>query len=127
MRIMKKIFTRTAMLFAVLMTLVCHLTMAQTSVSGKVSDPLGESLIGVNIVVKGTVKGTITDFNGDFNLSVDQEPPFALVVSIVGYESQEIEITESQVSGLEVTLDESLSFLSKPFPISSFFFFYLSL
>lgn len=119
MRIMKKIFTKSAMLFAVMMTLVCHLSMAQTSVSGQVKDPLGETLIGVNVVVKGTVKGTITDFDGKFSLSVDQAPPFSLIISIVGYESQEIEITESQVSGIEVTLDESLSFLSNEVVVSA--------
>lgn len=119
MRIMKKIFTKSAMLFAVMMTMLCHLSMAQTTVSGNVKDSFGESLIGVNVVVKGTVKGTITDFNGDFNLSVDQAAPFTLSFSIVGYESQEIEITESSVSGIEITLEESLSFLANEVVVSA--------
>ena len=108
---MKKIFTKSAILFAVMMTMFCHLSMAQTNVSGTVRDGFGEPLVGVNVVVKGTVKGTITDFNGNFSLKVDQPTPLTIQISIVGFETQELEITESNVSGLEISMDESLSFL----------------
>ena len=116
---MKKIFTKSAMLFAVMMTMICHLSMAQTTVSGTVRDSFGDPLIGVNVVVKGTVKGTITDFDGKFNLKVDQPTPLTIQITIVGYESQEVEITESNVTGLEINLDESLSFLASEVVVSA--------
>ncbi len=81
---------------------------AQTTISGTVTDASNnEPLIGVNILVQGTVLGTTTDINGNFSLNVSSEPPFTLVISSVGFERQEIEITESR-QGLNIQLAESL-------------------
>ena len=89
------------MLFAVTMAF------GQTSISGTVTDAVsGEAIAGVNIIVKGRVIGTITDTNGDFSLDVSTAPPLTLVLSFVGYRSQEIAISESNVSGLAIKLDE---------------------
>lgn len=80
---------------------------AQTLISGTVTDAdTKETLVGVNILVKGKVIGTISDLSGNYNLSVSQEPPFTLVFSMVGYNSQEIEITGGQ-SNLDVQLVET--------------------
>ncbi|HEX6225660.1 MAG TPA: carboxypeptidase-like regulatory domain-containing protein, partial [Chryseolinea sp.] len=80
---------------------------AQTSISGKVTDGVsGDPLAGVNIIVKGRVLGTITNSEGNFNLNVNDAPPITLVLSFVGYRSQEIAITDSNTSGLEVKLEE---------------------
>src|SRR5688572_21895006 len=80
---------------------------AQTSISGRVTDGVsGEPLAGVNIVVKGRVLGTITNTSGAFSLTVSTPPPLTLVLSFVGYRSQELDITENSVSGLEIKLEE---------------------
>ena len=80
---------------------------AQTTISGTVIDAdTKETLVGVNIIVKGKVIGTISDLDGNFTLNVNQDPPFTLIFSMVGYSSQEIEITGG-VSKLEVELAES--------------------
>jgi iron complex outermembrane receptor protein len=80
---------------------------AQTTVSGKVSDPSrSETLAGVNIVVKGRVVGTVTDVNGKFNLKVNDNPPLTLVISLVGYKSTEIQITKATNDGLDIKLEE---------------------
>jgi len=55
--------------------------------TGQVSDSQGP-LIGATVMEKGTNNGTVTDFNGNFSLSV--KPGATLVVSYVGYVSQEI-------------------------------------
>lgn len=79
---------------------------AQSTVSGTVKDAeSNETLIGVNILVKGKVIGTITDLDGNYSLNVNQEPPFTLVFSMVGYNTQEFEIT-SQTNTLDVELME---------------------
>ncbi|MBX2894081.1 MAG: TonB-dependent receptor [Cyclobacteriaceae bacterium] len=81
--------------------------MAQTtSITGTVKDGTsGESLAGVNIVVKGRVIGTISNTDGQYNLKVNQPPPFTLVFSFIGYATQEFEVTQA-TSTIDVTLAE---------------------
>ncbi len=103
-----KIWWKAAVLFAMI-SLNTLLVYAQgtTNISGNVTDAdTKETLIGVNILVKGKVIGTITDVNGNFNLRVNQDPPLTLVFSMVGFASKEVEISQSQVSNLQVTLAE---------------------
>ena len=78
----------------------------QTTISGLVTDIQGEPLAGVNIRVEGRVIGTATRPDGTFDLTVQQDPPLTLVVSIVGFQSQRVEITQSNVEGLEIALEE---------------------
>ena len=81
--------------------------MAQTTISGTVTDgDTKETLVGVNIVVKGKVIGTITDLSGKFSLNVNQEPPFTLLFSMVGFQSKEVEITSANTNGLAIELFE---------------------
>jgi outer membrane receptor protein involved in Fe transport len=79
-----------------------------TTISGKVTEErTKETLVGVNIVVKGKVVGTISDLDGNFTLRVSQAPPLTLIFSMVGFSSKEIEITQDNVSNLQVTLSEA--------------------
>ena len=55
--------------------------------TGQVSDSQGP-LIGATVMEKGTNNGTVTDFDGNFSLNV--KPGATLVISYVGYESQEV-------------------------------------
>lgn len=103
---MSKLFTKTLMLC--LMIFAYTQAKSQTSISGSVKDSnTQESLLGVNILVKGKVLGTISGTDGTFSLNVESAPPLTLVFSMVGYSSQEIEINDSQVNGLDVTLEEN--------------------
>lgn len=61
------------------------------NISGRVMDSTGEPLIGVNILVKGTNKGTTTDFEGRFSIN-DIDDQAVLVLSYIGYQSQEVAI-----------------------------------
>ncbi|MEX1062154.1 MAG: carboxypeptidase-like regulatory domain-containing protein, partial [Balneolaceae bacterium] len=64
----------------------------QEVVTGSVMDSqTGESLPGVNIVVKGTTSGTTTDFDGFYEATVPSLND-TLVFSYVGYQQQEIPI-----------------------------------
>ena len=60
----------------------------QIQVNGNVQDAQGEPIIGANVVVKGTTNGTITDLDGNFQLTTDAD--VMLVVSFVGYQTQEL-------------------------------------
>lgn len=57
-------------------------------ISGTVKDNTGEPIIGANVMVKGTAEGTVTDVDGHF--SVEADPNSILLVSYVGYNSQEV-------------------------------------
>ena len=92
-------------LFLVFSTISIQSFSQNISISGKVTDESG-TLVGVNILVKGKVQGTVSDTDGNFSLDV-AESPVTLVFSIVGYESQEIEVSSS-VSDLDIKLSESI-------------------
>ncbi|MDR9419411.1 TonB-dependent receptor [Gracilimonas sp.] len=77
-----------------------------TVISGIVTDDEGIPLAGVNIRVEGKVVGTSTGTDGRFELTVQQDPPLTLVVSIVGFQSQQVEITQPVVEDLEIVLTE---------------------
>ena len=55
--------------------------------TGHVTDSQGP-LIGATVMEKGTNNGTVTDFDGNFTLNV--KPGATLIISYVGYESQEV-------------------------------------
>ncbi len=61
-------------------------------VQGKVTDyETGESLPGVNIVVKNGFLGAITDTNGEFKMTLPKEYE-TLVFSFIGYVTQEVKL-----------------------------------
>ena len=69
------------------------------TVKGHVKDALG-GVIGANVVEKGnTTNGTITDLDGNFTLTVPQGA--TLVVSFMGYKSQEVAAAPSVVVTLQ--------------------------
>lgn len=82
--------------------------MAQTGthIAGKVTDINGEPLAGVNILVKGLVVGTVSDIDGNFAFDVRTAPPLTIIISMVGYESQEIGITDANTTGLDIMMTE---------------------
>ncbi|MDD2952969.1 MAG: TonB-dependent receptor [Parabacteroides sp.] len=57
-------------------------------VTGTITDPKGEPIIGANVVVKGSTNGTITDIDGHFSIEVT--PNAILQVSYIGYVAQDI-------------------------------------
>lgn len=78
--------------------------MAQTNVvTGTVTDPLGEPLIGVNVVLKDNpTVGTITDMDGKFSLEAGNSKVF--VFSYIGYAPQEVSIVGK--NNIQVQLKE---------------------
>ena len=73
----------------------------EVDISGTVVNSEGEPLIGVNILVKGTNNGTSTDFEGTFTLAGVEEDA-VLVVSYLGYQTQEIPVNGK--SNLKITM-----------------------
>jgi len=104
---MKKIFTNFLMGFSFLL-LSASYTIAQTTVSGKVTDATygNEPMAGVNIVVKGKVVGTISAPDGTFSFEVNDTPPFTVIFSFIGYATKEVEVTSTNATNLNVNLEE---------------------
>ena len=77
----------------------------ETVVTGSVFDDQGEPLIGATVMVAKSTIGTSTDLDGNF--SIKCKPGAKLVVSYVGYETQEVPAKE----GMQVILKESSAML----------------
>ncbi len=107
---LKRVFRSLAFSLFTLAT-VTLMAQAQVTVSGKVVDAAtGETLPGVNIRVKDKVVGTITNVDGEFSFTINQSPPVTLIFSYVGYKPVEQEITQANVSGLEIRMEEQILF-----------------
>ena len=84
-----------------LLALMVSLTSWAQGISGTVIDDQGEAVIGASIVEKGNPQnGAITDFDGKFTIKVKEGA--TIVVSYIGYVSQELKAT----NGMRVTLKE---------------------
>lgn len=86
-------------LFLAVFAIVTH---AQTTITGTIKDENGEPLIGVNIIMKDKLTGTVTDTKGTFFLQTESNPPFTLVFSYVGYETNEVDIRNQTIIDLNL-------------------------
>lgn len=78
------------------------------TVRGRIVDKNGDAIIGASIVVKGTTRGTITNIDGEFTIDVNKNEK--LVVSYIGYVSQEITPTNGD---LTIVLEEDTKVLDE--------------
>jgi outer membrane receptor protein involved in Fe transport len=100
---MKKLF-----LFILTIFMVTHLLGQVTTVTGTISDKnSGSVLTGVNVAIQDALEGTITGSDGSFELKTSVPLPFRIVVSMIGYQSREIEITLDGMV-LEVFLEDQI-------------------
>ena len=81
----------------------------QITVQGIVKDQTGEMVIGASVMEKGTTNGTITGIDGDFSLNMS--PNGTLVVSFVGYKTQEVQVKGQKQ--LQVVLSEDAEMLDE--------------
>ncbi len=66
-------------------------------VSGIVTDDEGQPLPGATILIKGTTVGTVSDVDGRYSISIPANGNI-LVYSFVGYETQEIPVSNSVIN-----------------------------
>ena len=84
------------MLFLTALFMSCHVMAQQTTVTGIVTDATdGSPVIGANILVKGTSAGAISDIDGNFSVNIPSGYN-VLVITCIGYKSQEIVLTPGQ-------------------------------
>lgn len=99
-------------LLSILLVCVCLYMDAQSRapIVGRVSDVKGEWMIGVSILEKGTSNGVITDINGQYSISTSSAQP-TLVVSYIGYKTQEVRVGKKNV--VDIVLEEDVSALDE--------------
>ncbi len=78
----------------------------QITVSGNITDPLGEPIIGATILVKGTTNGTITDVNGNYTLT-NVPADAILAFSFIGMKTKEVPVMGKTTMNIQME-DESI-------------------
>ena len=80
---------------------------ADTVITGTVSSPQGEPLMGVNVTVKGSKVGYITDANGTYYIKAGESS--TLIFSYVGYNTQSIEVKGQRAINVTLTTNTQSS------------------
>ncbi len=99
---MKELYKRLSLSLALLLMLSSAVLAQERVVTGTVKDENGESMPGVNILVKGTASGTASDADGKFSISVPGDDA-VLVLTFIGYTTKEVSV------GSRTNIEESLA------------------
>lgn len=78
---------------------------SKIEIKGKVTDSKGETLPGVNVMVKGSTNGMSTDANGEYTLKVSEDTK-TIIFSFIGYSTQEISIAGRKIINVTM-IDEA--------------------
>jgi TonB-dependent starch-binding outer membrane protein SusC len=108
--IMKKVYKslKKASVFLVFLTSSFAVFAQDRNVSGTVKDEGGNSMPGVNVIIKGTTSGTATDGDGKYTLTVSTDA--ILVFTFVGYTTREVPVGTQTVVDVQMMPDaQSLS------------------
>jgi TonB-linked SusC/RagA family outer membrane protein len=102
-----KLFIFSLLIYLPISTQAAHLDIKKTAViqkniTGKVTAPDGEELVGVTVTETGSTNGTVTDANGNYRMSVSDAAQ-SIEFSYLGYLRQVISIDGRQV--IDVVLE----------------------
>ncbi|MBN8788873.1 MAG: TonB-dependent receptor [Terrimonas sp.] len=108
--VLKNLFTRTVLSYNrlddnLIVVMENEALRKDITITGKVNDASGNPLAGASVTIKGTSKGVTTDANGDYTISAPENG--TLVISSVGYKTQEIAISDQ--TKIDVYLEPSVS------------------
>ncbi len=109
-----KFFSTTVLLLALLTApnwlIAQNAPVINATVTGTITDArTGNHLIGATVTIKGTTNGGSTNQNGQFTLITGQKLPFTIIVSYIGYQTQETVLSQD---GAEIKLEETPSQLA---------------
>lgn len=79
---------------------------AGNQVRGRILDDTGAPMPGANVMIKGTTVGTVSDVNGYYYLPLIADAQ-TVVVSFVGYESQEVRLDGRELMDIRLNADQS--------------------
>lgn len=84
---------------------------AQTTISGKITDNKGNPISGANIYLDGTYDGSSSDINGEFSFLTNKKNTQTLIVSLITYETYEKTANISGLNNLVIKLSEDINAL----------------
>src|SRR3990170_2638543 len=92
--------------FLLTFLLFSSFTLAQGTISGKVTDTKGVPIVGANVFVIGTTMGSATDINGNYAVEKVPEGNYTLRVTVIGYRESkaELEVTAGKTTTRNFTL-----------------------
>ncbi len=82
-----------------------NLKSQERPINGKVVDEEGKPLSGATIQVKGTAIGTIADAEGNYRLSIPDGSNVRLVISFIGFQTQEIQVNARTAIDVTMVVD----------------------
>ena len=97
-------------LFVLAHTMLFSTLWAQRTISGKVSDELGNGLLNVSVTVRGSKNGSATSADGTYKIDIDAKSK-TLVFSSAGLKSMEVAIGATNL--LDVTMEKFVADLSE--------------
>ena len=77
---------------------LCAATFSQSpvTITGNVQNSISkEKIPAVSVTLKGSAAGTFTDDRGNFRLTTTRQPPFVLIFSSIGFETQEVTVSSA--------------------------------
>ena len=84
-----------------------QLSLAQKmNITGTVTDPEGEPLIGVSVTVAGTQQGVTSDLDGNYSISADSKGK--LRFSYIGYKTEEVAVSGRNVINVKMNEDSEV-------------------
>lgn len=90
----------------------CGISLAQSTISGKVTDIANLPIVGANVLIVGESTGTVTDADGNFVLNAARSAPFTIEITSIGYASQRLNITSNSQT-VTATLTEEQTLLNE--------------
>ena len=91
-------------------SMICLISFAQSTVTGVVKDKTGEPVVGASVIIKGTSTGTVTDINGNFSIPKVNAKD-VLTFSSIGFTSQDIKVGSKTT--FDITLQEDMANLEE--------------
>ncbi len=86
-------------------------TIAQTTITGKVTDKQNTAIIGANVYLEGTYDGGSTDEQGNFSFSTSAKGPQTLTVSFLSFETYTLRAAVSEMENVNITIREDVNSL----------------
>lgn len=85
--------------------------MAQSTISGKVTDMKGEAIFGANVYIDGTYDGASTNEKGEFSFTSSEKGTQTLIVSFVSFEEYTLTADISTFKKLVIKMREDVNTL----------------
>ncbi len=96
--------------FIIILQSVIHLKAQNINVTGTVIDEFDQPVIGANVYIEESFQGQATDRNGRFIITSNTNPPYTVVVSMVGYEIYKKTIESTGEFDLDIKLEPAVIF-----------------